>query len=253
MKRFSAQYVITNCGPTLKRPLITTEDDGTILSIEDTGGFLQEKASVEFHNGIIIPGFVNCHCHLELSHLKGSMKRGKGLGLFIEQVRSNRENSSENIIASVKSGDTEMQRGGIVLCADICNSILSFNEKKESRISYINLLEVFGIDPLKATIRMNEISRVAEKADEMKLTFSIVPHSLYSMSLDLLRLLMRNNENNKVTSIHFMETAGEKIFLENHTGPLMESYEHSGLIPSRLETVKSFVRNYQIREPDPCS
>jgi cytosine/adenosine deaminase-related metal-dependent hydrolase len=239
MKRFSAQYVITNCGPTLKRPLITTEDDGTILSIEDTGGFLQEKASVEFHNGIIIPGFVNCHCHLELSHLKGSMKRGKGLGLFIEQVRSNRENSSENIIASVKSGDTEMQRGGIVLCADICNSILSFNEKKESRISYINLLEVFGIDPLKATIRMNEISRVAETADEMKLTFSIVPHSLYSMSLDLLRLLMRNNENNKVTSIHFMETAGEKIFLENHTGPLMESYEHSGLIPSRLETVKS--------------
>jgi cytosine/adenosine deaminase-related metal-dependent hydrolase len=239
MKRFSAQYVITNCGPALKRAVITAEDDGTILSIEDTGGNLQEKASLQFYNGIIIPGFVNCHCHLELSHLKGSLEPGKGLGLFIEQVRSYRENSSEKIIASVKYGETEMRREGIVLCADICNSTLSFNVKRESQISYFNLLEVFGIDPGKATIRMNEIGKVAETADEMKLAFSIVPHSLYSMSLPLLRLLREKNENNKVTSIHFMETAGEKIFLEDHSGPLKESYEHSGLMPSRLDIVKN--------------
>ena len=70
MKRFSAQYIITNSGPPLKRAIITTEDDGTVINIEDTHGELQEKHSVEFYNGIIIPGFVNCHCHLELSHMK---------------------------------------------------------------------------------------------------------------------------------------------------------------------------------------
>ena len=82
MKYFSAQYIITNSGPPLKRAVITTEDDGTILSIEDTGGNLKEKHSVEFHNGIIIPGFVNCHCHLELSHMKGSIAQGTWLGRF---------------------------------------------------------------------------------------------------------------------------------------------------------------------------
>jgi len=241
MKRFSAQYIITNSGTPLKRAIITTEDDGTILSIEDTGGNLEEKHSIEFHNGIIIPGFVNCHCHLELSHMKGSIAQGSCLGGFVEQVRNTRDNNSENIIASLYSADNEMYSEGIVLCADICNTSLSFNIKKESRISYINLLEVFGIDAEKASRRMDEIIKVKETAEEMNLPFSMVPHSAFSMSLSLLRLLRGKNDNNKVTSIHFMETSGEKAFLENHSGPLMDSYKLSGLIPSRLETVKSHV------------
>lgn len=241
MKRFSAQYIITNSGPPLKRAMITTEDDGTILSIEDTGGDLEEKHSVEFYNGIIIPGFVNCHCHLELSHMKGSIAQGSCLGGFVKQVRNTRDNNSESIIASACSADNEMYSEGIVLCADICNTSLSFNIKKESRICYINLLEVFGIDAEKASRRMDEIIKVAETAEDMNLPFSIVPHSAYSMSLSLLRLLREKSDNNKVTSIHFMETYGEKAFLENHSGPFMASYKLSGLIPSRLETVKSHV------------
>ena len=239
MKRFSAQYIITNSGPPLKRAIITTEDDGTILCIEDTGGNLEEKHSVEFHNGIIIPGFVNCHCHLELSHMKGSIAQGSCLGGFVEQVRNTRDNNSENIIASAYSADNEMYNEGIVLCADICNTSLSFNIKKESSIRYINLLEVFGIDAEKAGRRMDEIIKVAETAEKMNLPSSMVPHSAYSMSLSLLRLLRGKSDNNKVTSIHFMETYGEKAFLENHSGPFMASYKLSGLIPSRLETVKS--------------
>ncbi|MBE3086189.1 MAG: amidohydrolase family protein, partial [Bacteroidetes bacterium] len=241
MKRFSAQYIITNSGPPLKRAIITTEDDGTILCIEDTGGNLEEKHSVEFHNGIIIPGFVNCHCHLELSHMKGSIAQGSCLGGFVEQVRNTRDNNSENIIASAYSADNEMYSEGIVLCADICNTSLSFNIKKESSIRYINLLEVFGIDAEKAGRRMDEIIKVAETAEKMNLPSSMVPHSAYSMSLSLLRLLRGKSDNNKVTSIHFMETYGEKAFLENHSGPFMASYKLSGLIPSRLETVKSHV------------
>ena len=241
MKRFSAQYIITNSGAPLKRAVITTEDDGTIISIEDTGGNLEEKQSIEFHNGIIIPGFVNCHCHIELSHMKGSIAQDSGLGGFIEQVRNTRDNNSESIITSANSADNDMYMEGIVLCADVCNTSFTFDIKKESRIRYINLLEVFGIDPGKASRRMDEIIKVAEIAEEMNLPFSMVPHSAYSMSLPLLRLLREKSENNKVTSIHFMETAGEKAFLENHSGSLMTSYKQSGLIPSKLETVESHV------------
>ncbi|MEI6047939.1 MAG: amidohydrolase family protein [Bacteroidota bacterium] len=239
MKRFSAQYIITNSGPALKRAVITTEDDGSIISISDTGGKLEEKQSIEFHNGVIIPGFVNCHCHLELSHMKGSVSQGSGLGAFIEQVRNTRNNSNENIITSAYSANNDMYREGIVLCADTCNTSLSFKIKKESLIRYINLLEVFGIDPRKASCRLDEIVKIAEIAGEMKLPFSIVPHSAYSMSLSLLRLLRLKTENNKVTSMHFMETSGEKDFLENHSGPIMTSFKNSGLIPFRLETVKN--------------
>jgi cytosine/adenosine deaminase-related metal-dependent hydrolase len=239
MKCFTAQYIITNAGHSLKRAVITTEDDGTIINVEETEGDLKEKHSTEFYNGIIIPGFVNCHCHLELSHMKGYSSKGMGLGSFIEQVRSSRNYNKENVLSSAFSADYSLYKEGIVLCADVCNTTDSFKIKKESRISYFNLLEVFGLDPDKAGKRFDEILSVARISGEMDLPFSLVPHSAYSTSLTLLRLLRNESLNNKITSIHFMETEGEETFLKNHTGSLMSSYQNSGLIPSRLETAKS--------------
>jgi cytosine/adenosine deaminase-related metal-dependent hydrolase len=239
MKRLAAQYIITNSGPSLRRAVITTEDDGTIVSIENTEGDLREKHSTEFYNGIIIPGFVNCHCHLELSHLKGYIPKGNGLGEFIRQIRSSRESSYEQKVSSAYSADSIMYNEGIVVCADVCNTSDSFNIKKESRIKYHNLLEVFGIDPGKADRRMEEITKLAETAVKMDLEFTLIPHSAYSVSLTLYRLLRNKSSENKVTSLHFMETAAEELFLKSLTGPLMDSYKQSGLLPQRLEMAKN--------------
>jgi aminodeoxyfutalosine deaminase len=239
MKRFASQYIITNSGPLLKRGVITADDNGVIINVEDTDGNLREEHSTEFHNGIIIPGFVNCHCHLELSHLKNYIAKGKGLGGFIEQVRGTRELNKKDISSAISSGDNFMYNEGVSLCADVCNTSDSFNIKKESKIKYINLLEVFGLDPEKAVKRFDEIIKVAQIATELDLQYSLVPHSGYSMSSTLLRLLKNKSSDNKVTSIHFMESAGESTFLTSHAGSLLVSYERSGLLPPRLETAAS--------------
>jgi cytosine/adenosine deaminase-related metal-dependent hydrolase len=73
----------------------------------------------------------------------------------------------------------------------------------------------------------------------MNLPFSIVPHAVYSMSLALFRLLKKTNNKNRVTSIHFMETEGEKEFLEDHSGSIMDSFKKSGIVPVSLETARS--------------
>ena len=239
MKRFSAQYIITNSGPALKRGIVTTDDAGNILEVEDTGGDLKEKHSVEFYNGIIIPGFVNCHCHLELSHLKGVVEPGGGLGSFVEKIITIRDTKKEDITSSASAGDKEMYNEGVNLCADISNSDVSFSIKQKSQIKYVNLLEVFGIDPEKSTLRMNSIMKVAEIAAHTGMPYYLVPHAAYSMSAPLLKLLREQSRNNKVTSIHFMESEGEKSFLATHTGPLLTSYEQLSLIPSELKTAAS--------------
>jgi aminodeoxyfutalosine deaminase len=237
MKRFSAQYIITNTSSPLKRGVVTTDDYGTIISIEDTSGNLKESESVEFHNGIIIPGFVNCHCHLELSYMKGAISKDLGLGAFIEHIRSSRESGRGKVYDSAFSADNDMYNAGISLCADICNTSFTFPVKKDSRISYVNLLEVFGIDPEKASRRMDEILSVAEEAEKFELPYFLVPHSVYSMSKSLLRLLREKSLHNKVTSVHFAETAAEKEFLISHSGSILETYKKSGLIPPRMESV----------------
>jgi aminodeoxyfutalosine deaminase len=239
MKCFSAQYIITNSGPPLKRAVVTTEDDGEIISVEDTGGSLEEKRHLEFYNGIIIPGFVNCHAHLELSHMKGSVPRGTGLGNFINEVIHTRDIDPARIIDSARSADNDMFNAGIVLCADVCNNSLTFNIKEESLIRYISLIEVFGLDPGNAGRRMDDAMKAADAARGKNLKYSLVPHSAYSVSVPLFRLLRGKTNENRVTSIHFMESAGEKEFLENHSGPLMETYKQSGIVPDRMETVSS--------------
>jgi len=229
MKRFSAQYVITNSGAILKRGVVTTDDQGFITAVEDTGGVLEEKHSTEFYNGIIIPGFVNCHCHLELSHMLGAIGEGTGLGNFISEVRNTRGEMQDQITASAMRADAEMYRNGVELCADICNTDNTFDLKKKSRIRYINLLEVFGIDPDNADKKIEELSRIASKAEEAGLQWYMVPHAAYSLSIKLLRLLKAKSSGNRVSSIHFMETPGEKEFVEMKSGDLAESYNKLGL------------------------
>ena len=225
MRYFSSQYIFTNSGLPLKRGIICTRDDGTIISIEDSGGELSEKHSVEFHNGIIVPGFVNCHCHLELSYLKNEIPPGSGLAPFLMSVNSIRNSLNKDINKAIEEADNVMFREGIVLCADICNNVSTFVLKKKSRIKYINLLEIFGVDSSKAEKRMNEILDVAKTAKEMELPYWIVPHSVYSVSLPLFRLIKSHASENIISSIHFMESGDEKILLENRSGSLMDNYK----------------------------
>ncbi len=224
MRFFSAQYVITNTGKPLKRPVICTGDDGLIISVKDTGVNLSEKANIEFYNGIITPGFVNCHCHLELSYLRNKITPGKGLHGFLSEITGKRFNTSEDEHEHAFKADMSMAGTGVVLCADICNSSVTFEIKKKSRIQYINLIEIFGIDSRKAGQRMNEAVMLAAEAEKHSLEWYFTPHSAYSVSLPLFRLIKEKSSHNRVTSIHFLESESEIPFLESHSGPLMTVY-----------------------------
>lgn len=234
MRRLSAQYVITNTGILQKRAVITVNNDGLIVRIDETKGELRESQSVEFYNGIIIPGFVNCHCHLELSHLKGSIPGGTGLPDFIMHIRNSGKRNGMKELRSAAIADKALEAEGVVLCADICNTPLTFGIKKKSSISYINLLEVFGIDPDKAERRMNEIAELEEKALEAGLEYAFTPHSFYSVSQPLFSLIRKKTAKNRISSVHFLESDSESMFLDKHTGPLRDSYRESGLLPQNL-------------------
>ena len=57
MKKFAANYVISDSGELLKNGMIIAEDDGSVLEYVDTAGDLREIARLEFHNGILLGGF----------------------------------------------------------------------------------------------------------------------------------------------------------------------------------------------------
>ena len=85
---------------------------------------------------------------------------------------------------------------------------------------------------------MDEVMKLYKKASDYRITSWIVPHSAYSLSLSLFRLLKAVTESNKVTSFHFMETESERSFLRFNDGPLMDSYRESELVPEVLEIIE---------------
>jgi cytosine/adenosine deaminase-related metal-dependent hydrolase len=162
--------------------------------------------------------------------MKNAIPRGAGLAEFLRIFRNARISSKDEITRAAKTTDEQMYHGGTDLCADICNTNHTFGVKKQSRIRYKNLLEVFGIDSEKAGKRLDEIKQLAAEAETEGLEYSIVPHAVYSISPGLFSLLRAETASNKVTSVHFMETEAEKQLLEKSEGPLMDSYRESGLV-----------------------
>ena len=75
--------------------------------------------ALKFFRGLLAPGFVNCHCHLELSHMKDVIKGRDRLVDFLIKVVGERSAVKEEIEAAMKAADKEMYDGGIVAVGDI--------------------------------------------------------------------------------------------------------------------------------------
>lgn len=222
MRRISAQYVFTMAGRPLTRGIVTLADDGTVAGVEDTGGILTESAGTEFYNGIIIPGLINCHAHLELSHMRGLIPSGGGLGKFVEAVRTMREASQEEVVAAADSADRNMFAEGISACGDISNNALTKGIKRDSAISYLTFAEVFGTDPSVAAIRMSNAMKVVDELSESKLPVQITPHSLYSVSQPLWQMIREQIRPDSVISLHFLESEDERKLTSRHAERALE-------------------------------
>lgn len=86
MRKISATYVFPVSSKPLKKGIIVVSDEGEILDLIDTGGELNETSSMEYYNGILVPGFINAHCHVELSYMKNIINVADGLPDFIYQI-----------------------------------------------------------------------------------------------------------------------------------------------------------------------
>ena len=224
----SADWIFPVEAAPLKNGVIGVEADGTITAV-----LAQEEAkrlglSVTYYQGAIIPGLINTHCHLELSHLKGKIGERTGLAEFIRQILSMREQPEQEILAAMQRADEEMLANGIVAVGDISNKIDTKAVKLNSRLYYHTFVEVFGFSrPSGPVIEAG----VQLKSDFSPLKASVVPHAPYSVSSELFAEINKTHTAADVLSIHNQETAGENELFAKGTGKFADFFASVG-IPS---------------------
>lgn len=225
MRRFSANYVYTNAGAPIRNGVVSLNSDGVIAEIIDHKGKEKEYAHTEFRNGIIVPGFVNAHCHLELSHLKGKFDTHKGLAHFVNQIREYRLQSNEIDPKSIQIAIEDISRDGTVAVADICNTTHSFEAKQKADFKVINLIEVLGLSAEHAQGIISRALATKELANDLlEGPNFLTPHSVYSLSEELLKLLYKEMQSNDIVSIHFAESPDEALFTEHRKGGIAINY-----------------------------
>ena len=211
MRYLSAHYIFPISSPPLKNGIICVDDDGSINQLIDTSGKPEEYEKLEFYNGILVPGFVNAHCHLELSHLHGVMKPNGGLPDFISSIGKLRRASDEIIIAAAKAADGEMWRNGIVAVGDISNNACTFPVKRDSPIRYRTFVEVFGLDNSRSEEIFTAAKQVEQEYLRAGMSASIAPHAIYSVSGALWNVLYQSYQLSppQVISMHYQESGEE--------------------------------------------
>lgn len=225
----SASWVYPVNAAPLRNGIVAVSDDGTITDVwtAEQGEALNLKG-IKYYDGVLVPGLVNTHCHLELSHLACKIAEHTGLPGFVQQVMQQRQAAEAEIQEAMELADREMYVNGIVATGDISNQIYSKGVKLKSKLYYHTFVEAMGFNPGRAG---EIIQKAVEVRDEfLPLRATIVPHAPYSVSAELFEEIKKvSGAVHESVSIHNQETLDENLFFESKQGHFLKLYEFLGL------------------------
>ncbi len=237
-RKFNATHLFTGHEMLDENFVLITTKDGTvenILPVKDAG------ENLEIFDGIISPGFINCHCHLELSHMKNLIPEKTGMIDFLLSVIKQRNFSPEIIQEAINDAEQKMLQSGIVAVGDICNTADTLAQKKQGNLYYHNFIEATGFVETSATARFESSVEIFKKfAQQYSLPIesnSIVPHAPYSVSKKLFELII-NFPGNHLLTIHNQESEAENEFLQSGTGDFLRLYQLLGIDISFFQPTK---------------
>jgi cytosine/adenosine deaminase-related metal-dependent hydrolase len=203
--------------------VLITKEDGTIeaiLPVSEAGDDIQH------FEGILCPGFVNAHCHLELSHMKGMIPTHTGLQEFVKQIVALRQVDPESIQEAIVSAEAEMMANGIVAVGDISNTLDTLTQKAKHNLAYYSFVELYDLDPTRAADKILEGLEMQKQFQENCVRASLVPHAPYSVTNNLWHLLSAHFGIHTI-SMHNQETTDENDFFKTKTGSFLGMYERT--------------------------
>jgi cytosine/adenosine deaminase-related metal-dependent hydrolase len=211
--------------------VLITDESGKvsdIISITEAGDEIQT------FNGILSPGLINCHCHLELSHLKNVIPPHTGLIEFLCSVVTQRGFDPEVIQQEIIKAEKEMYDNGIVAVGDIGNTADTAEVKSKSKIRWQNFVEVLGFTDEKANDNIEHYKSVMSQFENIQhSTFniqrsSLVPHAPYSISPKTFKLINELTKD-QVISIHNQEHPAEDVLYKTGGGDYLKLFKIFGI------------------------
>jgi cytosine/adenosine deaminase-related metal-dependent hydrolase len=233
MRAVHADAVITGDGDAIRDGAVVLDGRGAIVDVGAAAHLLPRHAgsSVERVRGVLLPGLVNAHTHLELSALRGLVPGGAGFVSWVEHMIGARaEGAPEDDGTAIERAVDELDAFGTVAVGEVTNSLSAVRPLARRGLVGSVFHEVFGVvlEPLER--RIADLPRVIEERvgtwPTPELAYSPTPHALYSTHPSAAKRLLREaGERGMRASVHLAEHASERRFLERGDGPIVSWYE----------------------------
>lgn len=181
--------------------------------------------------GVLLPGLVDCHAHLECAALAGMVPPGDGLGAWVATlVKKRLPMTHGDLEAAARRAAMEMRALGTVAVADVCTLLATAPILREAGLMGLSLLEVVGANAevAGAALADAERRRAAWTAGEAGIFAVAVPHSAYGTEPGAIAALRGDGG---VRSIHVAEHADENAWLEKGEGPFAPFLLSKGAVP----------------------
>jgi len=250
VKYYSGDYVLPITNLPIKRGVVAIDESGTIQGIYTNDAVELAGKEIEYLDGVLIPGFINAHCHIELSYLKGKIEKGTGLPKFLSTVMTYKKETARAIQKHIEKADKLMFENGIQAVADHVNTVNSAEIKEASKIKYHTFVEVIGLENDAVESRIDAANEIKYSFDEMH--SSLTPHAPYSCSKLLFKAFKKKIPTGNLLSIHNQESEEENKLFRYKDGEFLDFYKEIGhnyddFKAQARNSIQSYLPNLPVR------
>lgn len=246
MRVVGARWVIPIDRPPIADGALALEDDGTIRAVgpraEVRAAF--PDAPEEAAEGVLLPGLVNAHCHLELSALADAVPGGGGLVPWARRLmKAVVETAHEARRAAALQAARAAVRLGTAAIGDVGNSLDAAPAIGEAGLGGILFHELVGSREAATGDALADAEREREHAAATwpaGLGYMPAPHAPYSVGPDLFRrIFAAAAAAGKGTSVHVAEDPDELALLRDGSGRWADLLRAMGVDPASRAPGKS--------------
>lgn len=219
LRLFRASWVVSVSAPPLANGVVAVED-GRVAWVGPRGGpGMPDGVVTDLGTGVLTPGLVNAHCHLELSHMAGRLPRAAGFVPWVEALVDERgREESGHVRERAAEAIRELETTGTVAVGDVSNALVHLDLLQASRLRAVVFYELLGWDPARSeTILQAAEQRLAALSTGLngRVRVRLAAHAPHSVSARLLEAL---RERGGPASIHLAESEAETGFLASGGG-----------------------------------
>jgi cytosine/adenosine deaminase-related metal-dependent hydrolase len=225
-----ADHLLSGDAPPIVDGAVVVGDDDVIVDVGRAAEVLPRHAGAELErvSGVVFPGLINAHTHVELSAMRGKVPGGRGFIPWVDRLVTIRaETTAEETSELIDAAIAELGRSATVAVGEVTNSLASVVPLAHAGIGGCIFHEVFGTD------RAVVLRRIEGLRDELHervpiwpssdLAYAPSPHTLFTLHPDAVRVLLQSAASRGLrASLHLAEHASERRAIEHGDGPAPE-------------------------------